>query len=256
MLPPHFQFSGPMPKPALRAQPDLPAWYASPEGQALRQALQAQVDRLVPDLFGCCALQAGFVPTQDDWLRESRIQHRFILGTSGDLQGHCSALPVQADSLDLLLLAHSLDESEDPHQVLREAERVLRVEGHLLVIGFNPLSLLGLRAVAPGLKNRLPEILPGLGSHKLQQALMPLGFEVIHKAQAGWAPGSGWRSVTPRLQGLSGRHLPLLGGAYALLAKKRVSTLTPVHGQRTWRLRSPRLGRGVARPICRRGEHD
>lgn len=256
MLPPHFQFSGPLPKPVQRAQPDLASWYASPEGQALRQALQVHVDRLVPDLFGRCALQLGSVATEEDWLRESRIQHRFVLGPSGDLQGHCGALPIQADSVDLLMLAHSLDQSEDPHQVLREAERVLRVEGYLLVIGFNPLSLLGLRALAPGLKKRLPEMLPGLGGHKLQQALTPLGFEVVQKALAGWAPGSGWGSLTPRLQGLSSRHVHLLGGAYVLLAKKRVSTLTPVHKQHTWRLRSPRLGRGVARPICRRGEHD
>ncbi len=48
------------------------------------------------------------------------------------------------DSIDLVFLPHTLEFSADPHQVLRETERVLIPEGRVIILGFNPLSSLGL----------------------------------------------------------------------------------------------------------------
>src|SRR5699024_6905791 len=49
-------------------------------------------------------------------------------------------LPIASDSVDALLLAHTLDRAQQPHQLLRECERVLNDRGKLVLMGFNPMS--------------------------------------------------------------------------------------------------------------------
>jgi len=50
-------------------------------------------------------------------------------------------LPLDTESVDVLILPHVLEFEPDRHQLLREAERVLKPEGRLHILGFNPLSL-------------------------------------------------------------------------------------------------------------------
>ncbi|MCQ4062135.1 class I SAM-dependent methyltransferase, partial [Klebsiella pneumoniae] len=57
-------------------------------------------------------------------------------------------LPFESQSLDMIVLPHVLEFSEDPHQLLREVERVLMPEGRVVITGFNPMSLWGLRHAA------------------------------------------------------------------------------------------------------------
>ncbi len=54
-------------------------------------------------------------------------------------------LPFEAQSVDLLVMPHTLEFARDPHRLLREAERVLVPEGQLIILGFNSLSLWGAR---------------------------------------------------------------------------------------------------------------
>ena len=54
-------------------------------------------------------------------------------------------LPFEAQSVDLLVMPHTLEFTSDPHRLLREAERVLMPEGRLIILGFNSLSLWGAR---------------------------------------------------------------------------------------------------------------
>lgn len=59
------------------------------------------------------------------------------------LLGDPSAIPLLGSSVDACVLAHTLDYTSDPHQVLREVERVLTADGWLILSGFNPHSLVG-----------------------------------------------------------------------------------------------------------------
>lgn len=53
-------------------------------------------------------------------------------------------LPFADESIDVCILHHVLEFSENPHQVLKEAARVTIARGHIVIVGFNPISLLGL----------------------------------------------------------------------------------------------------------------
>jgi SAM-dependent methyltransferase len=119
----------------------LSEWFATGQGSYVLTREQAWFDRTVNDIFGYNALQLG-LPAHD-FLRNSRIPLRF---TGADQPGATvrlcgDELPIDSASLDLVLLPHILEFSEQPHAILREVERVLMPEGSLLISGFNPHSL-------------------------------------------------------------------------------------------------------------------
>lgn len=62
------------------------------------------------------------------------------------IQAMCQQLPFAANSLDGVVLHHSLETHADPRACIREVERVLKPGGRLLICSFNPYSFTGLRA--------------------------------------------------------------------------------------------------------------
>ncbi len=150
---------------------DWPAWTISPPGRYVLQWEQMQLDRVVSDVFGYHALQLGL--PQLDALREkpdavrglvldaasgASAPYSFPDGQAGGLPDARHAppgrstvwcdlldLPFEAQSVDLIVMPHTLEFTSDPHRLLREAERVLMPEGQLIILGFNSLSLWGAR---------------------------------------------------------------------------------------------------------------
>lgn len=112
-------------------------------------------DQIVADIFGFHAIQIGL--PQINALVENRMPLQAILLNSNDsreyaarfnwhlIEGNTSELPFANESLDLVVLPHVLEFAADPHQILREIDRVLRPEGRLIISGFNPASLWGAR---------------------------------------------------------------------------------------------------------------
>lgn len=130
-------------------------WLQSPPGKYILNWEQGCFDQIVVDVFGFYAVQVGL--PQINTLTENRMPLHALLIESSDrekhlnqfnwhqIEGHASALPFASESIDLLVLPHVLEFAADPHQILREAERVLRPEGRLIISGFNPASLWGAR---------------------------------------------------------------------------------------------------------------
>lgn len=121
-------------------------WLTSSElGRYLLEREQAYFDRAVADVFGFHAVQLGL--PEVDFLRANRIPWQCRVAASGPAHIACNPeqLPFESRSLDLLVMPHVLDFTTVPHQVLREAERVLMPEGRLILTGFNPVSLWGVR---------------------------------------------------------------------------------------------------------------
>jgi SAM-dependent methyltransferase len=147
----------PSQSPNFSGTPTWDAWLASPPGQYVLSQEQAWFDKTVVDVFGFNAVQIGL--PQLHTLRENRMPMRAIVAEPGielDLltaetpswhviEGMPDELPFAAESVDLLILPHVLEFASDPHHILREADRVLVPEGRLILSGFNPASLWGLR---------------------------------------------------------------------------------------------------------------
>ncbi len=214
------------------------AWLNSAAGLYLQAREQTLYDEAIVDLFGFHALQMGFA--QIDLLRHSRISNRYIASEYGDAraQNHISChddfLPFADMSLDLLLLPHRLEFSARPHQTLREAARVIVPDGHLLISGFNPLSLWGAKAQ---FKNAFlssasyPWSGRFVGLARLKDWLTLLGFELISVQMCCHVPPfaeDAWHRRFSLFDKIKARRFLIMGGIYFIVAKKRVIGMTPI----------------------------
>jgi SAM-dependent methyltransferase len=234
---------------------NLDGWFAGPLGAMLIEQERAIVAQSLECAFGLHCLQIGDWGEADTFLSLARTR-RAALVANRDMPGVAlvaepAALALQSDSVDVMLLPHTLEFASDPHEVLREAVRVLAGEGELVVLGFEPLGGWSLRhaftrgGFPPGLVRAIP-------AHRLADWLKLLGFEVgvaerflyvppLASLQNGKAGGV--------LERVGRRVWPRLSGAYLLHARKRTFTMTPVRLRN--RLRTAVIG-SIAEPAARR----
>ena len=198
-------------------------WFFSDQGGYVLEREQAWFDKTVNDIFGYNALQLGLV--EHDFMRNSRIPLRF----SGSDQAGAAVrlcgdeLPVATSSLDLLLLPHVLEFGQHPHAILREAERVLMPEGSLLISGFNPHSLWGLRAL--GRRKGYPWSGHFIALSRIKDWLALLGFEMAGGRFAAYAPPFNqkkWLNRFDFMEAAGDRWWAVSGGVYFVHAIKRV----------------------------------
>ena len=237
---------------AERAIIGLTDWLNTPAGAYVLQWEQAHLDTAVADLFGFHALQLGL--PELDALRANRMPHRWVAtetapvaaGTPPDAAAvpprtaivlHCDfdALPFDSHSLDLVVLPHALELARDPHLALSEVERVLVPEGRVVIVGFNPTSLWGLRQwlghwrLRLGTGSRrglfLPKAGEFMGYRRLRDWLRLLSFEVEAGRFGCYRPpmtSMKWLSRFEWMERFGDRWWPVFGAVYFVVAVKRV----------------------------------
>lgn len=229
--------------------PVIRQWYESVAGQHTATAAEQAVAEMSNDVFGYYAVQIGELAGNYQLLKESRIRSCFSVaidnnaGTEVDLAADPAALPLAFDNLDLVVACHVLDCTNEPHQVLREIERVLVPEGHCILIAFNPFSARGLRlSWRKLLKRKYDQSL--YTAFRLRDWFEVLGFEVQEVRAIGQRARIEQLPVIRRfswLQGLVSKYYPWFGPVQLIHVQKKVSKLTP------WQ---PKLS---ARPILKPG---
>lgn len=231
----------------------LEDWLASPQGQYVLSWETRQIDEAVSDIFGFNALQIGL--PQLDLLHSNRMALRLRIGTGSPVAVNClaTALPIANQSVDLVVLPHLLEFSEDPHQILREVERILIPEGQLIITGFNPLSLWGLTKQA-----RRGKGFPWNGNYlsptRVKDWLKLLGFEVDRSNFGCYAPPFEQQKWLQRwrISETAGRRWWKFSGAvYMLRAVKRVHSMRLITPN--WRKKA--LGTKALRPIAQKEQH-
>ncbi len=204
-------------------------WFDTPLGQYLLGKERAYFDEAVADVFGFNAVQLGLGSL--DFLRANRIPLRFTVGVevAATLRADFRHLPVESNCVDLAVLPHVLEFSEDPHQILREVQRVLLPEGQVIISGFNPRSLWGLRR----LTSRKPRECPWYGNFislpRLKDWLALLDLEVTGGGLGCYVPPfhqEKWLERAQFMEAAGDRWWPISGGVYFIRAVKRV------HGMR------------------------
>ena len=200
-------------------------WFETPLGQHLLFREQRYFDHAVSDVFGFNAVQVGL--PEIDFLRNSRIPLRVTCAveTPSQVRADPMFLPFESQSLDLLLLPHVLEFSSNPHQVLREAERVLRPEGRLVLAGFNPRSLWGLARTLQGGERGYPWNGSFLNISRVKDWMVLLGLEVAAGSMCCYRPPINrdtWLRRLRFMEPAGDRWWAMGGGVYFLQAVKRV----------------------------------
>jgi SAM-dependent methyltransferase len=209
---------------------DLETWYECENGRYLIAETRSALKEDLSMAFGYHIVQVGLTRTHTLY-EPCRINHRVYASekAGGEVSLVCQGdeLPFESDSIDVLIIHHALEFSPRPHQLLREAQRVLTPQGHLFVIGFNPWSL-------QGIKSRLRGFSSGsfwrrqrfVSESRLSDWLHLLGCEVESSARLHHLPLFGGARVRTWLartnQWCDRRNLPS-GSVYLLHAIKQVS---------------------------------
>lgn len=239
-------------------------WLSRPPGKYLAELEQAQMNGILPDLFGYHLLQVGHLG-QVDLLGQSRILHRSIIDIDAcrfpasypQFVGTASTLPVESDCVDVVILPHVLEFDPQRHETLRESFRVLVPEGHLLICGFNPRSLMGVSRIARRRRGLAPWHGHFLGVSRLKDWLALLGFDVIQVTPCFINSPSANQRWLERLDAFwrfGNRTASVFSGAYVMVARKRVTRMTPIKTR--WRPERRLVGVGLAEPSARVVEGD
>jgi len=258
-------------------------WFESGAGRALLREERRRIRTTLGSIFGDQFLQLGrwggqsfrdIARTQRAAIADDRPGEGVEFVTSPDCLG------VANDSVDVVLLPHLLETHDDPHGVLREVDRVLRSDGHVVIVGFNPVSLWGLRHLLsrkqfpPGVRRLIPE-------HRLRDWLRLLNFSIDPSSFQHFQPpimarrhvssatgatdrkrGSGFDRVTAPSGGRFIRaarsswkaarkawlrYAPF-AGAYIVVVRKEMFTVTPIRP--VWASRRRLVG-GLVNPTTR-----
>lgn len=229
-------------------------WYATERGAYVLRWERAQFDSAVEDVFGFVAIQIG--AQRPDFLAVNRIPLRACIdvSTGGCVRAVPDALPIASQSVDLIVLPHVLEFSASPHQILREAERVLRPEGRIVISGFNPLSLWGVRRMFGHRGGSYPWCGEFIGLLRLRDWLKLLGFELDGGRFGCYAPPfrrGKWLQRSAFMEKAGDRWWPIAGGVYVVRAVKRV------HGMRLVRpaWKNSRAAQQALAPLPQRRTH-
>lgn len=221
----------------LAAPTALDTWLDGPLGRLLLNAERREVAAALEDVFGNQFLQVGRWGPRATFLPLARTPRRALIAepqAPGDVVSHAAQLAILSQSVDAVLLPHTLEFEPEPQAVIREVDRILVGEGHVLVLGFEPLGswvarhTLARRGFPPGL-------VATLSRRRLRDWLTLLGFDVVETRRFLHAlPLASLEStrLTRALERLGRRLDGRLGSAYLLKAKKRVYTLTPIRPRR------------------------
>ncbi|RKZ42038.1 MAG: methyltransferase [Gammaproteobacteria bacterium] len=219
----------------------LNQWFKTFLGQRLLREETKVLQQILPQLFGYHLLQIGDVG-HGCLLESSRIMHRCVLGKTvntickpySSVYALADDLPIASDSIDVVILPHILEFEKKPHDILREVERILIPEGHLVILGFNPLSLWGFWCWLFARRDTVAWCGRFLPLVRLRDWLALLGFDL--KKQETFFFGlpfqkDRFKNYTQFLEKMGSRWTFNFGAVYIVVAQKRVATLTPIRSK-------------------------
>ena len=219
----------------------LNQWFESPLGKRLLLEEANILQQILPHLFGYHLLQIGSVG-HGYLLENSRIMHRCVSSQNANtiikpytsVYGLPDALPFARDSIDVVVLPHILEFEEDPHEILREVERILIPDGYVVILGFNPISLWGIWRLILKRRENAPWCGRFLSSLRIKDWLALLGFDLKQQQTFFFALpfyNDRFRNYTKLLEKMGVHWAGNFGAVYLLVAKKRITTLTPIKYQ-------------------------
>lgn len=226
-------------------------WFQSPQGAEVLKAEKSAVLPIVERLFGYHILQVGH-SAEHSLIADSPVGHKIIFAPSyrpgsNNAVASNEELPLATDSIDVVVLHHALDFSDDSHRLLREVTRVLRPGGQMLIIGFNPYGYWGFWKLFKR-KINIPWRGRFISRRRLSDWLKLLDLQIDSVAYGLHFPPMnilGSLKHAQKMERLGSKIRSPLGGAYFILCVNQVIPVTPI--LQRWR---PLRARATAMPAA------
>lgn len=232
-------------------------WLSTVLGRCVQDFEQSYLQTILANFFGKHGLLIG-VPHQTSSVEATVTAHHVLLTPLFNhnlpikmIEGDFYELPISSGSIDLVLLPHSLEYAENPRQLLAESCRIVKPEGHIIILGFNPYSLWGIRKIFSR-KNEMPWSMNFFQASKVKKWLQLADFELVKQETIFFAPPVQSKKMLERfkfLEWLGRKILCPFGGVYILVAKAKVVPLTPIRLR--WQQRLPTVRVSIPGPTMR-----
>jgi SAM-dependent methyltransferase len=237
----------------------LNLWFSEPLGQHLLESEQLLLEKILPDLFGYHLVQISQL-SGSNLIDSTRISHTIIIQREdeGDLYNgtallaNAEFLPIATESIDVVVLPHVLEYSANPHKILREIERILIGDGHLIILGFNPWSFFGIWRILLAWRDEPPWCGHFFSFHRIRDWFTLLDFELVRLDRVVYRPPIKNIKVMRKLEFLEklGKFCwSIFGGIYIVVVRKRVVSLTPVKD--IWLKKRSMIKSGIVEPTTR-----
>lgn len=215
----------------LQAQSPLRQWYASDLGQSIASELEFDLSNRLDDVFGYQGLQVGNLVPGMHLLKGAGLQRHLMLdvpGSEADIHADVLSLPIASGSMKAVAYFHTLDFCDQPHQALREANRVLTDDGQLIIVGFNPFSAFGVRHALTAWRRREPWNGRFYSRHRVTDWLSVLDYRVLDSHALFLRPPVNSQRVLNRLSKFEKLQpwLQRVGGLYIMRARKQTLPMT------------------------------
>ncbi len=216
------------------------SWSELPGGEELKLVIEQVCNELSQRIFGYHMLKLGNLSSEialSDCSIRHQIQQTQSLTEHSGIITRSDNLPYVENSIDGVLLANELDFAQDPHEILREVDRVITANGYVIISGFNPFSLTGVARFLPIKRGNVLHSARFFSAGRIKDWLQLLGFEVVEHRHilfsmlfASHAAGqpAAW-------QQWCSRHCPWCSSVYVLLARKRTIPMTTIKAK--WKVK-------------------
>lgn len=209
----------------------LEGWFQTALGRSLLANQRHHIEQATKGFFGFHQAELGVshrIPVGN----LTHLGHKFYvlnewekeLPENSVVSSH-DQIALEHDIADLVILHHTLDFSSDPHQALREASRILKPSGHIVIVGFNPVSSWGLRRLFSR-KQRAPWHCRFIAGSRVEDWLSLLDFKVGDSGYHFYAPPVNRQRLIDRfavLDSILNTKVPL-GAYYVVVAQKQVGS--------------------------------
>jgi len=223
-------------------------WLSQPLGQSILATEQQLLRPLLRDYYGKHTLLIG-VPQQQSLLTISTTMHQVLLSPLlNPLLNNCHQnnhqnshhihyiesklyeLPIAPGSVDIVILPHILECVDNPHRLLTEACRSVKPEGHIIICGFNPYSLWGLKKLWMPPKT-IPWSAHFIPPNKIKKWLALTDFIVVKQRMMLYRPPLNQQRLYHKLaflEWLGNKLYAPFGGVYVLIGQAKVVPLIPI----------------------------
>ena len=226
-------------------------------GHSVLEAERALLFPLLEQRYGKHTLLIGS-PRQQMLLKASVMPSQVLLSPLMNkchdhhyIEGDFHELPIASGSIDLVILPHTLEHLDNPQRLLTEACRIIKPDGHIIIFGFNPYSLWGLKKRWMKSKN-MPWAGNFLKANTIKKWLTFAEFQLAKQSMLLFSPPTSHANVYRKFkyfEWIGRKFLSSFGGAYMLMAQSKSIPITPI--KMRWQQQLSGMRTGIPRPTIR-----
>lgn len=124
------------------------SFFETPQGKLLLEQEKKFLARSITVSYQQIVLQIGGLGWENEFVDCSHYKKYYILDARAEgsveatlINARSFSLPLQSESVDLVIVPHLIEFDANRFQTMREIERVLKPEGEVVILNFNPLNV-------------------------------------------------------------------------------------------------------------------